>query len=98
MTPALVRADLAALLASDEIDLAIKSVVVENVTEYAEVATSQGLSDWRESLRNPGAKSRPEVLEKMAQGNVSAQLILLLLKPHLDVVNRDQLFLSCKLL
>lgn len=92
MTPALVRADLAALLASDEIDLAIKSVVVENVTEYAEVATSQGLSELARVATQSGREVSPEVLEKMALGNVSAQLILLLLKPHLDVVNRDQLF------
>ena len=70
----------------------IKSVVVENVTEYAEVATSQGLSELARVATQSGREVSPEVLEKMAQGNVSAQLILLLLKPHLDVVNRDQLF------
>jgi len=33
-----------------------------------------------------------DVLQKMAQENVSAQQILLLLKPHLGVMSRDQLF------
>lgn len=92
MTPALVRADLAALLASDKIDLAIKSVVVENVTKYAEVAGPRGLSELARAATQSGREVSPEVLEKMAQGDVSAQLILLLLKPHLDVINRDQLF------
>lgn len=92
MTPELVRADLAALLTSDEIDLAIKSVAVENVTEYAEIAGPRGLSELARVAMQSGHEVSPEVLEKMAQGNVSAQLILLLLKPHLDMINRDQLF------
>lgn len=92
MTPTLVKADLAALLASDEIDSAIKDVVVENVTGYAEVADPQGLSEMARVATQAGCELSPDVVQKMAQGNVSARLILLLLRPHLDVINRDQLF------
>lgn len=92
MTPALVRADLAALLASDDIDLAIKSVVVEQATKYAEVAGPRGLNELARLATQSGCELSSDVVQKMAQGNVSAQRIVLLLKPHLEVINRDQLF------
>lgn len=92
MTPALVRKDLAPILASDEIESAIKNVIVEQATEYAEVAGPRGLNELARFAIKSGYELSSDVLQKMAQENVSAQQILLLLKPHLDVVSRDQLF------
>lgn len=92
MTPALVGADLAELLKSDEIDSAIKSVVVEQAAKYAEVAGRLGLNELARFATRCGCELSPDVVQKMAQENVSAQQILLLLKPHLGVISRDQLF------
>lgn len=92
MTPALAGADLAALLADDEIDSTVKGVFVEQATQYAEVASPRGLNELARFALRCGCELSPDVVEVMAQGNVSAQQILLLLEPHLDVINRGQLF------
>lgn len=92
MTPALVGADLAELLKSDEIDSAIKDVIVEQATKYAEVAGRRGLNELARFATRCGCELSPDVVQKMAQENVSAQQILMLLKPHLGVISRDQLF------
>lgn len=92
MTPALVGEDLAALLASDQIDSMIKSLVVEQAEKYAEVANSRGLNELARFAAKSGSELLPDVVQKMAQHNVSAQQIILLLKPHLGVISRDQLF------
>ncbi|MCY1516316.1 hypothetical protein D9M68_509370 [compost metagenome] len=92
MTPALVGEDLAALLTSGEIDSAIKNLVVEQAAKYAEVANSRGLNELARFATISGRELSPDVVQKMAQENVSAQQILLLLKPHLGVISRSQLF------
>ena len=92
MTPALVGGDLAELLKSDEIDPALKGVVVVQAAKYAEVASREGLNELARFATRCGCELPPGVVEKMAQENVSAQQILLLLKPHLRVISRDQLF------
>lgn len=92
MTPALVGEDLATLLASGEIDSSIKNVVVEQATKYAEVVDSRGLNELARFATKSGGELSPDVIQKMAQENISAQQILLLLNPHLGVISRDQLF------
>lgn len=98
MSPALVGADLANLLVSDEVDSAIKWAVVEQATKYVEVADPQGLTELARFATQSGCELSLDVVQVMAQGNVSAQQILLLLKPHLDVISRDQLFTILKAL
>jgi len=93
MTPALVGADLAELLKSDEIDTTIKNLVVEQATKYAEVADQQGLNELARFAIRCGFELSPDVVQKMAQENVSMAQILLLLQPHLGVISRDQLFI-----
>lgn len=90
MTPALLREDLAALLESSEIVSAVKNIVVEQAENYAEVADSRGLNELARFATKSGYELSPSVVQKMAQQNVSAQQIILLLKPHLDVISRDQ--------
>ncbi|WLH59468.1 DNA-binding protein [Pseudomonas sp. FP2294] len=92
MTPALVTADLAELLKSDEIDSAIKGVVVDQAVKYAEVAGRRGLNELAQFATRGGMELSPDVVQKMAQENVSAQEILMLLRPHLGVISRAQLF------
>ncbi|WP_312245145.1 YobI family P-loop NTPase [Stutzerimonas nitrititolerans] len=92
MTPALVGADLAVLLTNDEIDLAIKGVVVEHAPEYAEAAGTRGLEELARFATRHGHELLPDVVQKMAQGRVAAAQIMLLLKPHLVSISRDQLF------
>ena len=92
MTPALVGADLAELLKSDEVDPAIKDVVVEQATKYVQVADSQGINELALFATRFGSELSTSVVQKMAQESISAQQILLLLKPHLGVISREQLF------
>ena len=92
MTPALVGTDLAELLKSDEIDPAIKDVVVEQATKYVQVADSQGINELALFATRFGSELSTSVVQKMAQESISAQQILLLLKPHLGVISREQLF------
>lgn len=92
MTPGLVRPDLAVLLTSDEIDATVKSVVVEQATEYAEVAEPPGLKELARFATRHESELPPDVVQKMAQGGVAAQQIVVLLEPHLASISRDQLF------
>lgn len=98
MTPALVGQDLAVLLASGEIDSKIKNVFVEQAAKYVEVASYRGLNELAGFATKFGHELSPNVVQKMAQENVSAHQILLLLKPHLSVITRDQLFTILKAL
>lgn len=91
MTPELVQLDLAVLLTSDVIDLEIKNLIVEQATVYVEVAGPQGLNELAQFATLHGCKLTPDVVQKMAQGGVPAQQIVLLLEPHLTLISRDQL-------
>lgn len=92
MTPILVGEDLAALLASSEIDSTIKNVIVKQATTYAEVADSRGLNELARYATKSGGELSPDVVQKMAQKNVSTQQIILLLESQLELISRDQLF------
>ncbi|AFT69490.1 hypothetical protein B5T_01207 [Alloalcanivorax dieselolei B5] len=92
MTPELLGSDLEGLLTSDEVDSAIKSAIVEQAEAYVDVGGPRGLNELARFATRHGNELSPDVLEKMAQGSVSAQQIVTLLKPHLASINRDQLF------
>jgi len=92
MSPKLVGSDLAELLASDEISPAVKGVVAEQAADYADLTDPQGLRELARFAAGSGCELSPDVVQKMAKVKVPAQLILLLLEPHLDVISRDQLF------
>tara|TARA_R110002051_G_scaffold144694_2_gene217561 strand:+ start:37100 stop:39856 length:2757 start_codon:yes stop_codon:yes gene_type:complete len=91
MTPELVCPDLEVLLASDEIDSAIKGVIVERAAAYADMADVPGLSELAEYAIRRGYELSSDVVEKMAQGGVATQQIVLLLNPHLTSISHDQL-------
>lgn len=91
MTPELVRPDLGLLLASDEIDAAIKEAVVAQGALYAEVADSRGLDELALFATQHGYTLPIDVVQKMARGGVSAQQIVLLIEPHLGAISPDQL-------
>lgn len=92
MTPELVGADLNRLLTSDKVDSTVKSVIVDQAEEYVDVGGSHGLSELARFATQHEYEISPDVVQKMAQGSVSAQQIVTLLKPHLASINRDQLF------
>lgn len=92
MNPALVGHDLEALLTSDEIDLGIKRVILKQATKYAELASPHGMNEMAKLATRYECQLSLDVVLKMAQQDISAQQILLLLKPHLDVIDRAQLF------
>lgn len=92
MTPELVQPDLAALLASDEIDSVIKDVIVEQADTYVQVAEAAGLRELANYATKNGGGLSPDVVQEMAHGDVPAQQVILLLERHLDTINRDQLF------
>lgn len=91
MTPELMLPDLAALLTSDEIDATVKIEIVEQSAAYAEGAGPHGLSELARFATRHGHELPPDVVQKMAQGGVAAQQIVLLLEPYLASISRDQL-------
>lgn len=98
ITPEMMQSDLAMLLTSDEIDSAIKDVVVDQAEAYAEVANFDGLSELARYATQYSHKLSFDVVQKMAQEDVGAQEVILLLEPHLPSINRDDLFTTLKAL
>ncbi|MGL6518302.1 hypothetical protein [Aeromonas caviae] len=92
MTPGLVGMDLAMLLTGDEINLEIKMAVIKQATEYAEIGGLRGLTELATFSSMNGHKLPPEVVLKMAQGDIEAQIIVQLLEPHLESIISGQLF------
>lgn len=92
MTPELVQPDLAALLADNEIEDAIKRVIVERSEAYAEVAGQRGLNELARLAVKHGHTIPSVVVQKMAQGGASAQYVVPLLEPHLGDLARADLF------
>lgn len=92
MTPEMVRPDLAVLLAASDIDETIKRVIVEQATEYANVAGPKGLHELARFATQRRHELPIEAVQKMAQGKVPAQLIVVLLEPQLGTIDRNQLF------
>lgn len=98
MSPELVEDDLAELLASDEISPAVKGVVAEQASEYADFTDPQGLRELARFAARSGCRLSPDVVQKMAQVKVPAHQIVVLLEPHLDLISRDQLFATLQAL
>ena len=92
MTPELVRPDLAILLTNDQVDPAIKAVIVRQASAYAAVAAPRGLNELARFAICHGHELPPDVVLKMAQTGVAAQQVIPLLEPHLALISRDQLF------
>ncbi|UQY33687.1 DNA-binding protein [Pseudomonas fulva] len=92
MTPEVVQPDLAMLLASDEVNSAIKEVILKQAAEYAEVAEPRGLKELARFATQNRYELPAVAVQKMAQGGVTAQQIVLLLEPHLASISRQQLF------
>lgn len=93
MTPELLQPDLAALLTSDEINSAIKGVIVEQAAAYVEVTDLRGLNELARFATQRGQELSSDAVQKMAQGGVKAQQVVMLLEPHLTSISRDQLFM-----
>lgn len=94
MTPQLVHTDLAELLEDHAIDIAIKNLIVEQAAEYIEDANLEGIKKLARFASLHRKVCQPSIVYKMAQEGVSAQLIILLLEPHLGSISREQLFQS----
>lgn len=92
MTPELVQPDLTMLLADNEIDAAIKRVIVEQSETYAEVAGQRGLNELARLAVQYRRTIPSVVVQKMAQGGASAQYVVPLLEPHLEALARADLF------
>lgn len=92
MTPELVQPDLAALLADNEIEDAIKRATVEQSEAYAEVAGQRGLNELARLAVKHGHTIPSVVVQKMAQGGASAQYVVPLLEPHLGDLACADLF------
>jgi len=92
MTPEIVQSDLAMLLASEEISIAIKNVIVEHAAEYAEAAEPRALNELARFAIRHGYELSPDAVQMMAAGGVTAQQIVPLLEPHLTSIRRNQLF------
>ena len=56
-------------------------------------ADQRGLNELARFATRHEHKLPPDVVQKMAQGGVATQQIVLLLEPHLTSITRDQLFM-----
>ncbi|MCZ5540161.1 hypothetical protein O5537_29030, partial [Escherichia coli] len=74
------------------IDIAIKNLIVEQAAEYIEDANLEGIKKLARFASLHRKVCQPSIVYKMAQEGVSAQLIILLLEPHLGSISREQLF------
>ncbi len=92
MTPDLVCPDLAEILTSNIINTSVKTKIVEQATLYVKSANFSGINELAKFATINGHVCELEVVLKMAEEGVAAQLIILLLKPHLRSISRQQLF------
>lgn len=98
MSPELVKSDLEMLLKSNDIDLEIKSKIIEQATEYAEIADSQGLNELARYAIHCRQKLPSPVVLQMAQKGINTEQIALLLGPISDSISRNELFTTLQLL
>lgn len=92
MTPDLLQTDLTTLLTDDEVDNALKLQIVEQSSEYLDIADEVALSAIANFAVNFEFTVPPEVLEVMAKEKVSSRNIVVLLEPHLEYLEKEQLF------
>lgn len=92
MNPALVRGDLAALLQSDKVDLAIKSEIADRASEYVEGSGREDLAQLARFATQYKRQLALDVVEKLASNGVPTHYVVRLLVPHLETVLSDQLF------
>ncbi|MEH8102813.1 YobI family P-loop NTPase [Aeromonas veronii] len=92
MVPELVGTDLARLLTSNDIDSAIKMVIIDQPVEYVEVGGAQGLEELAQFAAINRHQLPSIVLHKMAQAGIDAQLLVQLLEPNLVSIPTEQLF------
>lgn len=93
MTPELLQSDLAALLKSSEISSEIKRLIVDQAQAYVNIADSDGLNEMAQFATRHGYKLAPDIVQKMAENGVNTQQIVILLKPLLTSISREQLFM-----
>ncbi|WP_447769096.1 YobI family P-loop NTPase [Aeromonas veronii] len=92
MAPELVGTDLARFLTSNDIDSAIKMVIIDQSVEYVEVGGAQGLEELAQFAAINRHQLPSIVLHKMAQAGIDAQLLVQLLEPNLVSIPTEQLF------
>lgn len=92
VTPAHVQGDLAALLLSEKVDTAIKTVIVEHAHEYVSGAGPKDLRELARFATQHGHQLTQDVVQRMALGGVAAQHVVILLEPHLASLAPNQLF------
>lgn len=91
LTPAFVGADLAALLRDQDIVNEAKIAVVERAHEFAAVATRAGLQGLAQFAIARAIQLPIDVVVSLASARVDAELLLVLLRPHLRTIDRVSL-------
>ncbi|UZD64065.1 P-loop NTPase fold protein [Marinobacter sp. AN1] len=91
MTPDLVGGDVAELLRSERVSIAVKEEIVSAASEYAESCDYRGLTELARYAAQNDYVLAPELVEKMAANQVSERNILQLLRPNLNSMPYDQL-------
>lgn len=92
MTPALLQGDLAALLLSDKIDFVVKKAVVEQADEYVAGSSQKDLSELALFAVKNKVQLSSDVVAKLAANSVSAEHVIILLEPHLQILPKEHLF------
>ncbi|MDY0331769.1 MAG: hypothetical protein RBR52_14925 [Thiomonas sp.] len=92
MSPELICQDLAELLKSDEIDSAVKAVILDQAAAYVNCATPDALQELAQFATGHGHELPLDVVQKMAEAAVASSRIVSLLEPHLVSIGTDELF------
>jgi hypothetical protein len=91
MTPALVQRDLAELLLSDKVEMAIKTVIVDQASDYFETSDVRVLAQLAIFASQHEREIAVDVIWKMAAAGVQHQDVVSLLNPHLAAIGREEL-------
>lgn len=92
VTPALARGFLAELLRSDKVDLATKTKIADNASEFIEGSDRDDLAQLARFATQNGNQLTLDVVEQLASKGVPARDVIDLLESHLQGLSSSQLF------
>jgi hypothetical protein len=91
MTPALVQGDLAELLLSDKVEMAIKTMIVDQASQYFGNSDISVLAQLARFASKHDREITVDVIRKMAKTGLEHQDVVSLLNPHLAAIGREEL-------
>ena len=92
IAPALLQGDLSAFLLSNKVGLVVKMAVLEQASEYIAVSREIDLTELASFAAKQNYQLTLDVVTKLAASHASTDDVIVLLKPHLLLLPREELF------